>query len=565
MSTALHIPKVSIKDQRLILRCPYEDRELAKNIPGYKWDSAEKAWTYPVRPEVVKDIRRLFPTVSIDAEAVRAVQRIEEREQEAQRIKNSDNVPDVEMPILAKPFEHQKRAFAIGITLPNFAALMEQGCGKTLTAIAIAGHRYKYDGLRRVLVVAPTSVVTVWPKEFKQFAAFPTEVIALQGSSKEKAETLKKWPPPGDKLQVAVINYESTWRVEKELAAWIRGGMIICDESQRIKTPGATQSKCLHRIGQLAAYRMILTGTPVTQSPLDFYSQYKFLQPEIFGGSFTAFRARYAQMVPLDKSRPMQGPKKIVGYQRLDELVKKAHSIAFRVTKAEALDLPKEITQPHYIELEKDARHVYNELRKEAIAELSGGTVTAANVLTKLLRLSQVTGGFVTDENGFVHRVGSEKLKVFDELLTDLLDAGKKVVVFARFIPEIKEIGKLLEKRGIGYRVITGDVKQADRGQAVQDFQTNPEVKVFVAQIQTAGLGITLTAADTAIFYSMDFSLANHEQAKARIHRIGQKYPVTYIYLLAQGTVDEHIYDALREKKNVADLVVDRWREFMKG
>jgi len=565
MTTTLQIPTVSIKDHRLILRCPYEDRELAKHIPGYKWDSAEKAWTYPVRPEVVKDIRRLFPTVSIDAEVVRAVQCIEEREQEAQRIKISDNVPDVEMPILVKPFDHQKRAFAIGITLPNFAALMEMGCGKTLTAIAIAGHRYKYDGLRRVLVVAPLSVVPVWPKEFKQYAAFPTEVIALQGTSKDKAETLKKWPPPGDKLQVAVINYESTWRVEKELAAWIRGGMIICDESQRIKTPGAAQSKCLHRLGQLAAYRMILTGTPVTQSPLDFYSQYKFLQPEIFGGSFTAFRARYAQMVPLDKSRPMQGPKKIVGYQRLDELVKKAHSIAFRVTKAEALDLPNEIIQPHYVELEKDARHVYNELRKEAIAELSGGTVTAANVLTKLLRLSQVTGGFVTDENGFVHRVGSEKMNAFDELLSDLLDAGKKVVVFARFIPEINEIGKLLEKRGIEYRVITGDVKQADRGQAVQDFQTNPEVKVFVAQIQTAGLGITLTAADTAIFYSMDFSLANHEQAKARIHRIGQKYPVTYIYLLAQGTVDEHIYDALREKKNVADLVVDRWREFMKG
>jgi len=247
----------------------------------------------------------------------------------------------------------------------------------------------------------------------------------------------------------------------------------------------------------------------------------------------------------------------------MHELVQKAHSIAFRVTKAEALDLPEETTQPRYVELEPKTLRIYNELKREAIAELESGIVTAQNVLTKLLRLSQVTGGFVTDVDGQVQQVGGEKMRAFEETLDDLLNAGKKVVVFARFIPEIRAICKALEKRGLQYRYITGEVSQAERGEAVQAFQTMPEVKVFVAQIQTAGLGITLTAADTAIFYSMDFSLANHEQAKARIHRIGQRHPVTYIYLLTAGTVDEKIFEALREKKNVADLIVDRWREFL--
>lgn len=572
MNVVIQIPKLTLKDNKIILRCPYEDRELAKHVPGYKWEKIEKAWSYPVRPEVLQDIRRLFPSIQMDHDVISAVQRIEEREQTARQLKDTTEDIEVDMPIKTKPFDHQKKAFAIGTMLPHIAYLMEMGCGKTLTAIATAGHRWKYDGLRRLLIVAPTSVVPVWPKEFADHAAFPAEVVALKGSSRDKAEMLKQWrifpkqrnfSGSGDALQVAVINYESTWRIEKELATWIRGGMIICDESQRIKTPGASQSKCLHRLAAFASYRMILSGTPVSQSPLDFYSQYKFLDPNIFGTNYTAFKARYAQTVPLDRNNPYKSPQKIIGYQHLDELVQKAHSIAFRVTKAEALDLPEETTQPLYVELSGDTQRIYNELRREAIAELSNGTVTAQNVLTKLLRLSQLTGGYVTDEDGRTHQVGSEKMDVFRETLEDLLEAGKKVVVFARFIPEIQAINRFLGNRGIGYRYITGEVSQADRGTAVRDFQNDQDVKVFVAQIQTAGLGITLTAADTAIFYSMDFSLANHEQARARIHRIGQKFPVTYIYLLAQGTVDDQIFQSLRDKKNIADTVVDRWREFM--
>lgn len=562
MATVLHYPKLSLHKNRIALRCPSQDKALAKAVGGAKWDGDIKAWTYPVRPEVFDDLKRFFPHLMVDPAAESAILEVAGREQLAREVKDSIDESELEhlqLPVLINPFLHQKRAFKIGTALPNVAYLMEMGCGKTATAIATAGHRYFNDGLRRVLVVAPLSVVPVWPKEFAEFAAFPTEVVALSGTSAQKAKQLKDFAPVGDTLQVAVINYESAWRIEADLKKWLQGGgvsMIIADEAQRIKTPGATQSKALHRLGAAVDYRVVLTGTPVTQSPLDFFSIYKFLQPDIFGTNFTSFRARYAVMGGFEN-------RQVIGFQKMNELVQKAHSIAYRVTKADALDLPDETMQVLPITLAGRSLSVYNEIRREKIAELAGGTITAANVLTALLRLSQVAGGYVTDEDGMVHQVGKEKMDAFEETLDDLLDSGKKVVVFARFIPEIRAICKALEKRGVQYRHITGDVAQADRGEAVQAFQTQPDVRVFVAQIQTAGLGITLTAADTAIFYSMDFSLANHEQAKARIHRIGQKFPVTYIYLLAAGTVDEQIFDALKNKKNIADTVVDRWREFI--
>lgn len=541
----------------------FEDRELSKSVFGAKWNQAMKCWEYPLRPETLSQLVAVFPCLTVAPEVKLAIAEIVEREAAAAQIKAEgwqDTEPIEPMPLKTKPFKHQIAAYNMALNLPAAGLLMEQGCGKTITAIAIVGRRFQRGEVHRLLVVAPASVVPVWPLEFNLHADFAHRCRALEGPISKRIEELEynsfdhsAAPAP---LDVVVTNYEAVWRMEEALANW-NPDMIICDESQRIKTPGAKQSKVMHRLGRKAKYRLILSGTPVTQGPLDFFSQYKFLEPSIFGNSYYAFRARYAVMGGYER-------KQVVGYNNLPELIRKAHSIAFRVTKEEALDLPPFTDQVMYCELERKAMNIYAQLKKESVAELSSEKVlTATNVLSRLLRLSQLTGGFLGDGEGGIEQVSKAKLNLLEETLDDLVvGTGKKIIIFARFLPEIAAIRKLLEAKGIDYEWIAGEVKMEERGEAVRRFQEDEGCKVFVAQIQTAGLGITLTAADTAIFYSLDYSFANYDQARARLHRIGQRNAVTYIHLIARGTVDEKILEALKNKRDVATEVVDNWREY---
>jgi SNF2 family DNA or RNA helicase len=511
-----------------------------------------------MRPEYLQAIVDVFPEVVVDPLVEAQIATIVAREQATQKEKMAgwQKAKAVEpMPVITNPFSHQIAGFNLGIKLPAFGLLYEQGCGKTLTAIAIAGRRFQKGEIARVLIVAPASVVPVWPAEFQTHADFKHDVRALEGSTRKREGILQGWRRATDRLQVAVINYEATWRMEEALEGWLPD-LIICDESQRIKTPGARQSKTMHRLGRHTKYRLILTGTPVSQGPLDFFSQYKFLDPSIFGGSYYSFRARYARMGGYEK-------RQVVGYQNLPELIRKAHSIALRVTKDEALDLPECTDQVLYCQLEPEAARLYKEMKKESVAELEGNAIiTAGNVLAKLMRLSQIAGGYANDEDGNCRQVSTAKIRLLEETVDDILGAGKKVVIFARFLPELKAMRKFLEDRSIQYSYIAGEVPQEQRGPEVDRFQTDPDTRVFLAQIQTAGLGITLTAADTAIFYSEDFNYANLDQAKARLHRIGQRNAVTNIFLVARDTVDEKILEALQAKKNVAREVVDNWRAY---
>jgi len=255
----------------------------------------------------------------------------------------------------------------------------------------------------------------------------------------------------------------------------------------------------------------------------------------------------------------------IIRFKNMDELTSKAHSIAYRITKEEALDLPDQIFLNRYCELEPTARITYDKVAKESYAELMDGEITATNILTKLIRLSQISGGHVKDDDGRIQVISKAKLNELKDIMEDvIIDNRKKLVVFARFIPEIESIKKLSEEMKIKYAYITGEVKTEDRGKVRDEFQNNEEVKLFIAQIQTAGLGITLTAADTAVFYSLDFNYANYSQAIARTHRIGQKNTCTYINLISTGTVDEKINKALANKEDIAKNIVDNWKEYFK-
>lgn len=401
-----------------------------------------------------------------------------------------------------------------------------------------------------MLIVAPLSILGVWEEEFEKFAAFPYALAVLTGPGSRKLDTLRHMT--GAVLQVVVVNYESAWRMEKDLAAW-RPDLIIADEGHKIKTHNIAASKAMHRLGEKAGYRLLLTGTVITNKAIDVFSQFKFVNPAIFGQSFYAFRSRYFDMVGYGNHTP------VLKKSMEAELTEKLHSISFRATKAECLDLPETTDVIRQVELEPAALRVYRGLVKESYAELSSGEVTAPNILTRLLRLSQLTGGFIgNDETATVEQISAAKLSALEDILDGAAAEGKKLVIIARFIPEIKAICKLLEKRGLGYSCITGEVKNRD--EQVARFQNEPEVMAFVCQIATAGLGITLTAASTMVFYSLDYSMSNFEQTKARIHRVGQRMPCTYLYLVARGTVDEKVLKALKDKADLARTLVDDYR-----
>lgn len=442
----------------------------------------------------------------------------------------------------------------------GFGFLYEMGCGKTLTAIATMGAAYQMGAIKKVLIVAPTSVCSVWPKEFDEYADFKYNVAVLLGEKQKRLATLRSLDAfPFKALRVAVINYESTWRegLYEALQEWAPD-MVIADESQRIKEPSAKQSKALHRLGDLAKYKLILSGTPIQNNAIDLFSQYRFLDPTVFGTNFYAFRSRYAIMGGFDR-------RQIVGYKDLDKLIQKEHSIAYRVTKDEALDLPEQTFLNRYIPLEGAAKNLYDRIKRDSFAELeNGGQITAPTVLTKLLRLQQFTGGFIQADDGTrPELVFKGKIDALGDILDDyVIDAGKKLVIFCRFRPEIDLIGEALKKRRIKYAAIFGDIKIEDRGPIVADFQNNPETKVFLAQIDTAGLGITLTAADTCVYYSVNFNYAAYSQSLARIHRIGQRNACTYIHLVVEKSIDETVLKALARKEDLAKTVVDDWRQY---
>lgn len=545
------------------------DFQRLKNISGLRWNRTTRCMVGPVSLNLLDGLARYYK-LPADMETKRQRLGKTRREIDAERLVE-DPAPLLPYPVKANLYKHQirganmaLRAFgALDAKTPGggFGELFEMGCGKTLTTIAVAGALYNLGKIDRVLVVAPTSVCSVWPHDLNQFATFPWEARVLLGDKKKRLKALNElenWPFKA--LRIAVINYESTHRegIFEALAAY-KPDLIVCDESQRIKNPSAAQSKALHKLGDAAPFRMILSGTPVQNNAVDLYSQYRFLDPAVYGANFYAFKNRHCIMGGY-------GQHQIVGYRNMDELVEKEHSVAYRVTKEECLDLPQQTFINRYVQFTDAEQAIYEQLRKSSFLELeTGENVTATTILTMYLRLMQLTGGFLTaDESTRPKQVNTAKLDALADIVDDyVVDAGKKLVIFARFRAEIAAIENLLRLRKIQYGSIYGDVLMEERGKIVEDFQTNPDTKVFVAQIQTAGLGITLHAASTAVFYSYDYNYANYAQALARIHRIGQRLPVTYIHLVVDGSIDEKILAALENKEDMAKTVVDSWREVL--
>jgi SNF2 family DNA or RNA helicase len=372
-------------------------------------------------------------------------------------------------------------------------------------------------------------------------------VDLCSGSSQQRAERLQNaLAVSSGKCLVVTVNYEAVWRAA--LAPTIEGvkwSAIVLDESHRIKAPGGKASRYLAKLAtkQQHARRLCLTGTPMPHSPLDLYGQFRFLDPQVFGTSYTRMRARYAEC-------DLRFPSKVKRWRNQDELAAKLDAHSWRVTADDVLDLPDAIHETLTVELTPKVQRFYRVMEKEMAAEIDAGTVTAANALTKLLRLAQATGGYArVDEGGMVAIDGTPtKRLVLQDRLEDL-PATEPVVVFCRFRTDLDDVAAAARELGREYAEVSGERKDLERWQA-------GDATILGVQMQSGGVGIDCSRAAYAFYYSLGYSLGDYEQSLARLRRPGQTRCVRYYHLVCKGTVDEQVYAALRERRNVVDAVL---------
>lgn len=457
-----------------------------------------------------------------------------------------------------KPFSHQKRALAkIQKRNGRLGLFMEMGTGKTKVAIDWAGIGFYNHGVRRVLVVAPISVHGVWPRQIRQHSGAPARIFRLSGNTRTrvKALSLILRSPVDDKLTYIIINYEGLWRqpdrgpgVEALIRKW-HPDLVVFDESHRIKSPTSKQSKSAWRIARESDQCLILTGTPITRAPLDVFGQFRALNHHVFGENWYQFKFTYGVWGGFGKHQ-------LFGIRNLPDLIEKVRAWTFRIKKKQCLDLPEKLFVDVPVTLSDRGYAIYREMAKKMIVEIEETHALAQIVVVKLLRLSQITSGFVKDVDKRIRIFDDSKLRVCMDLLDDLLEEGQKVIIYAKFIPDIDRIGEKLIDKGIGHRILSGSVPDRKRDSIVQDFQTKPDVKVFVAQLQTGSEGIELFAGSAVIYYSMGNSALHYWQSQDRAHRPGQTKNVTYYRLIVPGSYDVVQYKALDAKEKVANVVI---------
>ena len=418
------------------------------------------------------------------------------------------------------------------------------------------------------LILAPKGVYRNWstqeiPKHMPDEVNPKVLVWKADGSAGYKRRLLEEIENYDENtFPILVFNIESLLSSQglDTIGAFLqkhkRKVMGVIDESTCIKNHKAKRTKKALEIGAKCRVRRIATGSPITNSPLDLYSQFAFLDKQILGcGSYYAFRNVYADIERIT-TRQGQSFDKILKYKNLDILAKRIKDFSFRVTKKECLDLPEKIYMSREVELTPEQKKLYKEMKDLSFALYDDEVMSVQVALTKMLRLHQILCGSFTTDEGEVQSIPNNRLTVLEETLDE---CSGKVIIWANYLQNIHDIEEMLTKKYGAESFVTyiGDTSSDDRVEAIKLFQNaNSPVRFFLGNVQTAGRGITLTAANTVIYYSNNYSLEMRQQSEDRAHRVGQTNPVTYIDLVAHGTLDDKIIQALLAKRNIANEIL---------
>ena len=465
-----------------------------------------------------------------------------------------------------KPYEHQLKALEKSWASDTYALFMEMGTGKSKVLVDNIAILYDRGAIKGALIVAPKGVYKNWDAiEFPTHLPDHIECTKVlwepTATKKKQAELDTLFDDKGD-LKILIMNVEafSTSKgldfARSFLNIFVGRALIGIDESTTIKNPTAKRTKNILKIGDLVKYRRILTGSPVTKSPLDLFSQCEFLDPYHLGhASYYSFRARYANMVKRNfGGRQVQ---LVVSYRRLDELADILDKFSYRVLKEDCLDLPEKVFTKRLVELTPEQDKAYKQMKQMALAMLDNGEVmTTVNVMTQLMRLHQITCGHFKADDGTTTALKNNRM---DALLQLLEETDGKVIIWANYREDIKNIVAALKKAYGDASTVEyhGGVDSTLRQEHIAQFQQkNGPTRYFVGNAQTGGYGITLTAANTVIYYSNSYDLEKRLQSEDRAHRIGQTGSVTYVDLIAENTVDDKIVKSLRNKINIANEIM---------
>ena len=454
-----------------------------------------------------------------------------------------------------KPYDHQLKAFLLSRDLKTYALFMEQGTGKTKVTLDTAGHLYSAGEIEALVVIAPNGVHENWtrfeiPKHLPDWVNYKAWAYTPNQAKYRLAQRDEVLAFDG--LRIITINVEgfTSEKAQKLLVRILKENrtLLVVDESSRIKNNRAKRTKFLIKAGKEAQYKRILSGTPVTVGMEDIYSQLAFLDKNIIGlDTYTTFKRRYCII------RQVGFGEMIVGYQNQEELIEKIDGASFRVLKADCLDLPPKIYKRFPVHLTAKQGAAYNSLVDDFIADMDGMELTADLAVVRLLRLQQIVcNWYMADDAKEPIPLDTENPRM-KALQTILEDVEGKAIIWARFVKDLDGIAKALGPEAIRYR---GKIEAAQR------FQEDESIRYFVANPASAGLGLTLTAAQTVIYYSNDFNLEHRLQSEDRTHRIGTTGAVMYIDIDAVGTVDSKIISSLREKKLISNAVLQDPEDF---
>lgn len=452
----------------------------------------------------------------------------------ARKFKNNGKT-DIPVPLKTIPYSHQVKAFGFASSLDACALLMDQGTGKTLVAMAVAGIK----PVKRIVVVCPKQVKPVWPRELLKHSDFNFSVGIDE-------------PPPDSDKMFWVTNYDKLDSSLKEILKW-KPEMVILDEAHRVKNRKANRTKSAIALGGKVKHKLMLSGTILGKCISETWAPFKFLMRDLFGSNFSQFKSRYLKMGGYMNH-------KVVGYQNEKEYSDKLHSISFRVTKEECLDLPPISYQRMYVEPDSKTKKIYSELDKELYTEIKGEEVSAISSATKQMKLRQVVGGIVKNDMEELSHVSKQKLSCLKGIMEDRVD--KKTLIFFSFTHEIIMAQKMLKSLKMKYITLQGSTKNKDRESFEDKFQNDDSISVAIIQSQTGAEGMTLTKADLSIFYSPTFSFINYSQARDRFHRIGQTRPVTVLFIIMQKTVDEEVVDVLESNGQLLDEYLEKRRNY---